>query len=156
MPSSCATVKCFTLANHDRRKTSWSDALTKKTRRWPQLHHQQLRVIKRSEVDHGAGRPDVVFTLSKPNTAALDNFTIGILPHSGQNIQHGPRQPAPIFRTSLKVRGMGTCWHDHSGKEQGLLRQGAGIDGIVYKTVAVKASEPSCSQSRQADLWAAK
>ena len=98
----------------------------------------------------------VVFTLSKPNAAMLDNFTIGILPKhlfAGKDINTAPANQHPVGTGRYKF----VEWDTAGGmiileKNKDYYGKVPNIDRIVYKTVAVESTKALMLQSGEADL----
>ena len=98
----------------------------------------------------------VVFTLSKPNAAMLDNFTIGILPKhqfAGKDINTAPANQHPVGTGRYKF----VEWDTAGGmiileKNNDYYGKVPNIDRIVYKTVAVESTKALMLQSGEADL----
>ena len=98
----------------------------------------------------------VVFTLSQPNAAMLDNFTIGILPRhlfAGRDINTAPANQKPMGTGRYKFVDWDTAGGmivlernaDYYGKVPSIKR-------IVYKTVAVESTKALMLRSGEADL----
>ena len=98
----------------------------------------------------------VVFTLSQPNAAMLDNFTIGILPRhlfAGRDINTAPANQKPVGTGRYKFVDWDTAGGmivlernaDYYGKVPSIKR-------IVYKTVAVESTKALMLRSGEADL----
>ena len=98
----------------------------------------------------------VIFTLSKPNAAMLDNFTIGILPKhlfAGKDINTAPANQHPVGTGRYKF----VEWDTAGGmiileKNKDYYGKVPNIDRIVYKTVAVESTKALMLQSGEADL----
>ena len=98
----------------------------------------------------------VVFKLSQPNAAMLDNFTIGLLPEhvlKGQNIAVSPFNQRPVGTGRYKF----VEWDTAGGMilvERNMDYYGKipNIERVVYKTVAVESTKALMLQSGEADL----
>ena len=97
----------------------------------------------------------VIFTLSKPNAAMLDNFTIGILPKhlfAGKDINTAPANQHPVGTGRYKF----VEWDTAGGmiileKNKDYYGKVPNIDRIVDKTVAVESTKALMLQSGEAD-----
>ena len=99
----------------------------------------------------------VVFTLSKPNAAMLDNFTIGILPKhllAGKDINTAPANQHPVGTGRYKF----VEWDTAGGiitleKNKDYYGKVPNIDRIVYKTVAVESTKALMLSPGSGSAW---
>ena len=98
----------------------------------------------------------VVFRLSRPNAAMLDNFTMGILPKhlfEGRDINTAPANYAPVGTGRYRF----VTWDTAGGyivleRNDDFYGKVPNIRRIIYKTVAVESTKALMLQSGEADI----
>lgn len=98
----------------------------------------------------------VVFTLSRPNAAMPDNFTIGILPKhlfAGRDINTAPANYAPVGTGRYRF----VSWDAAGGyivleRNENYYGKVPNIRRVIYKTVAVESTKALMLQSGEADV----